>query len=363
MATPAWDAMRDSGDEAYWKAVLRRDRESDGEFVFAVSSTGVYCRPSCPARRPRREHVTFFDDHARAEAAGFRPCRRCLPRDARPDADWARRVCREIESSLDAPLRLSALAQRMGASPQLLQRRFRRLLGVTPRQYADARRLVSLKAGLRRAKDVTEALYEAGYGSSSRLYEHSDAQLGMTPATYRKGGRGMRIAYTVEACPLGLLLVAATERGLAAVSLGDSDAALEAGLLAEYPSAEVRRDPGGLGRWVSQILAYLEGQRPDLDLPLDVVATAFERRVWQALRRIPYGQTRSYGAIARALGRPRAARAVARACGANRTALVVPCHRVVASDGTASGYRWGVARKRALLAREARARVESKARG
>jgi AraC family transcriptional regulator of adaptative response/methylated-DNA-[protein]-cysteine methyltransferase len=210
-----------------------------------------------------------------------------------------------------------------------------------------------LKAGLRRAKDVTEALYDAGFGSSSRLYERSDAQLGMTPATYRRGGLGVRIAYTIEACPLGRLLVAATERGVAAVSLGDSDEPLEAALRAEYPNADVRRDAGGLSRWVGAILSHLDGERPDLDLPVDVVATAFQRRVWQALRRIPYGETRSYAEVARSLGQPRAARAVARACAANPTALVVPCQRVVASDGASGGYRWGAERKRALLAREA----------
>jgi AraC family transcriptional regulator of adaptative response/methylated-DNA-[protein]-cysteine methyltransferase len=339
-------------EDTRWGAVVARDRASDGEFVFAVRSTGVYCRPSCPARRPLRARVAFYDDAPSAEAAGFRSCLRCHPREAPQDAAWARRVCAEIDARRDAPVPLRALAAHFDTTGPRLQRRFRRIVGVTPRQYADARRLRAVKAGLRRGDDVTEALYEAGYGSSSRLYERSDAQLGMTPATYGRGGRGMKIAYAVVGCPLGRLLVAATDRGVAAVSLGASDATLTAALEKEYPAAEIRRADDGLRRWVTAILEHLEGRRPSLDLPLDVVATAFERRVWQELSRIPYGETRSYAEIARALGPGSGPRAVARACARNRAALVVPCHRVVASDGRLRGYRWGVRRKRALLARE-----------
>jgi AraC family transcriptional regulator of adaptative response/methylated-DNA-[protein]-cysteine methyltransferase len=344
-------------DNTRWTAVLERDPESDGEFVFAVRTTGIYCRPSCPARRPLRDRVAFYEDAAEAEAAGFRACLRCRPRAVREDAAWARRVCGAIESGLDAPLRLEALAARFDTSARLLQRRFGRIVGVTPRQYADARRLRAVKAGLKRGQEVTAALHDAGYGSGSRLYERSDAQLGMTPATYGRGGRGMRIGFTVVACPLGRLLVASTERGVAAVSLGESDAKLTAALAAEYPAADLRRDDRALRRTVSAILAHLDGRRPSLDLPLDVVATAFERRVWEELRRIPYGETRSYGQVALAIGVRDGARAVARACARNRTALVVPCHRVVASDGSPSGYRWGARRKRALLDRESRART------
>lgn len=349
----AWEPMP-AGEDARWEAVVARDRESDGEFVFAVRTTGVYCRPSCPARRPLRERVAFYDDASAAEAAGFRACLRCHPREAPRDAAWARRVCAAIEGRRDSSLPLGSLAARFDTSAQQLRRRFRRIVGITPRQYADARRLDAVKAGLKRGQEVTEALYDAGYGSSSRLYERSDAQLGMTPATYGRGGRGMRIAYTIVACPLGRLLVAATERGVAAVSLGASDAALRAALESEYPAAEIGRPDEGLRRWVGAILEHLAGRRPNLDLPLDVVATAFERRVWEELRRIPYGETRSYGQIARSIGRRGGARAVAGACGRNRVALVVPCHRVVASDGRLSGYRWGVRRKRALLASESR---------
>lgn len=343
-------------DDACWTAVAARDRESDGEFVFAVRTTGVYCRPSCPARRPLRDRVAFYDDPAAAEAAGFRACLRCRPRAVREDAAWARRVCAAIEAGSDSRQPLAALAAQFDTSVRPLQRRFVRIVGVTPRQYADARRLRAVKEGLRRGQEVTTALHDAGYGSGSRLYERSDAQLGMTPATYGRGGRGMRIAYAVVPCPLGRLLVAATERGVAAVSLGESDASLKAALEAEYPAADLRRDDRALRRTVSAILAHLDGRRPDLDLPLDVVSTAFERRVWEELRKIPYGETRSYGQVARAIGARDGARAVARACARNRAALVVPCHRVVASDGGLSGYRWGARRKCALLERESRAR-------
>lgn len=339
-----------------WQAVLARDARCDGRFVFGVRSTGVYCRPSCPARRPRRENVVFFPLPEAAEHAGFRSCRRCRPRDAAldPRVGWVRRLCRHIEASPEGPLTLRALAGEAGMSPHHLQRTFKRVMGITPRQYADACRLATLKARLKKGKAVTEAIYEAGYGSSSRLYERAPAQLGMTPATYRRGGRGMRIAYATVDSPLGRLLVAATERGISAVCLGDSDATLEAALRQEYPAAEVSRDESRLGQWVEAILRYLEGREPHLDLPVDVQATAFQWRVWQELRAIPPGRTRSYGEIARRLGQPTAARAVARACATNPVALVIPCHRVVGESGALTGYRWGVERKRKLLEAEGR---------
>jgi AraC family transcriptional regulator of adaptative response/methylated-DNA-[protein]-cysteine methyltransferase len=343
----------ETADEAArWRAVSARDREWDGRFVYAVQTTGVYCRPSCPARRPHRRNVTFFAAPAAAEAAGFRSCRRCRPREVGPSDARTRTVreaCRLLSEDRDAPLRLGALAEALGVSPRHLLRTFKETLGVTPRQYAAARRLAAFKGRLKKGDSVTGALYEVGFGSSSRLYEDVQGRLGMTPATYRRGGRGMSIGYTIARSPLGLLLVAATARGVAAVSLGDSEAALEAALRAEYPHAEIARDDRGLERWVSLVLAHISGTAPRQDLPLDVQATAFQHRVWQELRAIPRGETRSYSEVARRIGSPTASRAVARACATNRVALIVPCHRVVEAGGGLGGYRWGVARKRALL--------------
>lgn len=331
-----------------WQAVATRDASADGLFVYAVSSTGIYCRPSCPARRPRREQVRFFDAPDAAERAGFRPCRRCHPRRARnPEAELVQAACRHLEAGLALP------------EPRRLTRAFLRQLGVTPRQYADSLRLQSFKTQVRKGGDVTDALYEAGYGSSSRLYERAGAQLGMTPATYRKGGRGTRIAYSIVPCPLGRLLVAATERGVCAIALADSDAELQTALAAEFPHADLHRGDEEVGRWAAAVVEHLEGTNPALDLPLDIRATAFQRRVWEELRRIPRGQTRTYREVACAIGHPTAARAVARACATNPVALVIPCHRVLRGDGGEGGYRWGVNRKRALLESEARCSRES----
>jgi len=341
--------------DGLWQAVAARDRSQDGRFVFAVRSTGIYCRPSCPARRPRPDRVVFFPLPEAAERAGFRSCRRCRPREARlldAGAVLAHRVCQAIEAAPEQRWTLPALARAVGSTPHHLQRTFTRVMGISPRGFADARRMALLKGRLKGGRPVTDATFEAGYGSSSRLYERSDAQLGMTPAVYRRGGRGMHISYTLADSPLGRLLVAATERGVSAVCLGDDDRILEQALHKEYPAAEIERDDASLGPWLRPVLAHLRGREPHLDLPLDVRATAFEQRVWQELRRIPLGQTRSYGDVARRIGRPTAARAVARACASNPAALVIPCHRVVGSDGEPVGYRWGVERKIALLARE-----------
>lgn len=264
------------------------------------------------------------------------------------------RVCQYIEENRDEPLTLTQLSAAVGLSPHHLQRTFKRVVGVTPRQYQDARRLDGFKARLRQGQDVTRALYEAGYGSSSRLYERAPSRLGMTPATYRRGGRGMQIAYTTVRSPLGRLLVARTERGVCAVSLGDSEGALEAALRREYPQADVRRDRNGLSQWVRALLRYLGGRQPRLDLPLDVRGTAFQCRVWEELRRIPYGSTRSYGEIARAVGKPGAARAVGNACARNPVPLVIPCHRAIRGNGDLGGYALGLKRKRALLDKEQR---------
>ncbi len=350
-------AMGRLNSQQCWRAVLARDERKDGAFVYAVRSTGIYCRPSCPSRRAGRAQVVFFPLPEAAEQQGFRPCRRCQPHKALrgPQADLVQRICRHIEANLETPLRLAALGREMGVSPYHLQRTFKRLMGISPRQYADAYRLGVLKTRLRKGDDVTTAMYQAGYGSSSRLYERAPAQLGMTPGTYRRGGQGMRIGYTVVDSPLGRLLVAATPRGICAVYLADSDAKIEAELQHEYPNAEVRRNTNGLRQWVAALINHLKGRQPRLDLPLDVQATAFQWRVWQALRAIPYGTTRSYSEIARAIGRPRAVRAVARACATNPASVVIPCHRVVREDGHLGGYRWGLDRKRALLERESQA--------
>jgi len=339
-------------DHECWQAVKNRDRRYDGTFVYAVESTGLYCRPSCPARRPRRENVVFFAAPQEADRAGFRPCRRCRPTEIDAQLDIVRRACELIDAADGTPPTLAELSVRLHLSPYHLQRLFKRLTGVTPRQYADARRLDRFKTRLKEGQTVTQALYEAGYGSSSRAYA---GQLGMTPATYGGGGEGMDIVYTVTACPLGYLLVAATERGICAVSLGDSPDELEATLADEYPAASIRRDDNHLGQWVGLILAYLDGAPLPTDLPLDIRATAFQRRVWEALRAIPLGATRSYGEIAASLDQPTATRAVAQACASNPVALIIPCHRVVRKDGDLGGYRWGVERKEALLQRERQA--------
>ena len=342
-------------DEARWQVVVAREVCRNERFVYAVRSTGIYCRPGCPSRRPRRENVVFFPVPGEAERAGFRPCLRCRPAEATgasPQMQMIGNACRLIEARVDSPPTLTELAGELKLSPFHLERTFKRFLGITPRQYADALRLARLKTSLRGDSDVTTALYDAGYGSSRSLYERAPEQLGMTPATYRRGGRGMDIAFTTVHSPLGRLLIAGTERGICAVSLGDSDEPLEDGLKAEFPQARIRRDRSRLQLWASALVCHLCGSMPHLDLPLDVRATAFQCQVWQELRKIPYGETRSYSQIAQALGRPKAVRAVANACAANPTALVVPCHRVVRGSGETGGYRWGEERKRALLSRE-----------
>jgi len=341
-------------DTARWTAVIARNRDADGMFVYAVHSTGVYCRPSCPSRRPRRDRVSFFETAAEARREGFRACRRCHP-DATGGTDaWVdkiRRACVYL-ANVDGHPSLATLAARLGGSPYHLQRNFKRLVGVTPREYAEAVRLRKVKRRLRQGEAVTAAMLDAGYGSSSRFYERAAPKLGMSPSTYRRGGAGMSIQYAIVDSPLGRLLVASTSRGVCAVAMGSSDAELERALAREYPAATIAADAGALATWTNEILAHLSGRRPRLDLPLDVQATAFQWQVWQALATIPYGETRTYRDIAAAIGRPRAVRAVANACAANPVALAIPCHRVVAATGSTGGYRWGVARKKALLARE-----------
>ena len=356
--------LESASDEILWRAVLKRDSRFDGRIFFAVRSTGIYCRPSCPARRPRREQVIFFRVPEAAEHAGFRSCQRCRPRNATtvdPQVDMVRRLCRFIEERAGELPTLDELSTHAGASPYHLQRVFKTVVGITPKQFAQAFRVSSFKRNVKKpGASVTGAMYDAGYGSSSRLYERAPAELGMTPAEYRRGAKGLRIVYTLVQSPLGRLLVSATEKGICAVRLGDSDRELEADLASEYRFAEIHRDDESLRSSVAQLLDHLKGERPHIDLPLDVQATAFQRRVWEELRKIPYGSTRSYGDVARAIGRPTATRAVARAIATNPVAVVIPCHRVVREDKSLGGYRWGVERKRALLERERFASDENK---
>jgi AraC family transcriptional regulator of adaptative response/methylated-DNA-[protein]-cysteine methyltransferase len=337
-------------DAARWRAVLARDPAADGAFCYAVRTTGVFCRPTCPARRPRRDRVVFFDSPAAARRAGYRPCRRCAPEtESRPQRLVAQ-ACALLDTAAPAPS-LAALAAAVGSSPYHLHRLFRRAVGLTPRQYAAVRRRQRLQTALRAGEAVAAAQYAAGYGSSRALYAEASAALGMPPARYRAGGRGERIAYDLVDSPLGRLLVAATARGVCALRFGD-DAALRRELAAEFPHAALVHDPAAVAPYVAAVRAYLAGGPLAPDVPLDLRGTLFQQRVWAALREIPAGETRSYAAVARALGQPGGARAVARACAANPVAVLVPCHRVVRGDGGLSGYRWGVERKRALLALE-----------
>jgi len=343
-------------EEQLWRAVELRDQSFDGSFVYAVSSTGIYCRPSCPSRRPRRERVTFYNLPDAAEAAGFRACLRCRPREANtidPQVEIVRRACGLIEElQQEGAVDLTTLGARLGVSSFHLQRTFKSIMGVTPRQYAEARRMSGFRASVRKGESITGAMYDAGFGSSSRLYERATAELGMTPATYARGGRGVEIDYAITDCSFGQLLVAATEKGICAVRLGDSAAALESDLRSEFPAAHLERREERLAQWVRDLVQHLEGALPDLSLPLDVRATAFQRRVWEELQKIPYGSTRSYAQVAQAIGRPTAVRAVARACATNPVALVIPCHRVIREDQSLGGYRWGLERKRKLLTQE-----------
>jgi AraC family transcriptional regulator of adaptative response/methylated-DNA-[protein]-cysteine methyltransferase len=329
--------------------------------VFGVTSTGIYCRPGCPARKPKQENIRFFDNAAEARAAGFRACKRCRPDEPAGDPRIAavRRVCalidRHAETGEEGPPALVDLARAAGLSRHHLQRTFTALMGLSPRAYADARRLQRLKRGLRDGGGVADAGYAAGFGSSSRVYERAAAQLGMTPASYAKGGKGASLRYATASCSLGLLFVAATGKGIAALYLGDSERALLEDLRAEFPAAEIAADRTGLRAWLAAIVAHLDGMAPPPDLAFDVRATAFQWRVWQALRAIPSGETRTYSELAAAIGAPNAQRAVGHACATNPVSVLVPCHRALRADGGLGGYRWGLVRKRRLLDAEAAA--------
>lgn len=350
-----------NGTDTRLTAPARRDSAATG-FIFAVTTTGIYCRPGCPARTPRPENLRFFGTPAEARAAGFRACKRCRP-DAADAADprlaAMRRVCDLIDRHIDAgeegPPVLADLARAAGLSRHHLQRTFTALLGVSPRAYADARRLRRLKRGLRDGHGVADAGYAAGFGSSSRVYERAAGQLGMTPASYAKGGRGATLRHATARCSLGRLFVAATEKGIAALYLGNAAKDMLAELRREFPAATILPDKGRLGAWLAAIVDHLDRAAPPPDLPLDVRATAFQWRVWQALRAIPKGETRTYGDLATAIGAPNAHRAVGHACATNPVSVLVPCHRAMRADGGLGGYRWGLARKRKLLDAEAAA--------
>ncbi|UVW28332.1 bifunctional DNA-binding transcriptional regulator/O6-methylguanine-DNA methyltransferase Ada [Massilia sp. H6] len=345
----------DDTDDARWAAVQRRDPDADGRFYYSVSTTGVYCRPSCPSRGALRAHVAFHPDCAAAEAAGFRACQRChpaLPPLAERQAQAVTRACRLIDAA-EAAIDLDSLAQAVGMSRFHFHRIFKAHTGITPKAYASARRTARLQQGLGTAQSVTAALYDAGFGSSGRLYEASAGALGMTPGRYRAGGQGETIRFAVGACSLGAILVAATERGMCAILLGDEPEPLVRDLQERFPRAELKGAEPAFEQTVAQVVGLVEAPHLGLDLPLDVRGTAFQRRVWEALRAVPAGTTVSYAELAERVGLPAGARAVAGACAANPVAVAIPCHRVVRQDGALSGYRWGIERKRTLLEREA----------
>lgn len=338
--------------EIYWKAIKNNDARFNGAFVYAVNSTGIYCKPSCSSRMPKRENVSFFDSSETAENKGFRACLRCKPQSetANPQTEIALRACELLET--EEQISLEDLSARLNLSAAHLQKVFKEIIGVSPKKYAEIKRLEKFKSGIKSGGGVTGAMYEAGFGSSSRLYENVSEKLGMTPKTYAKKGKNMLINYTITDCDLGKLLVARTAKGVCAVTFSDDELALRENLFDEYENAEIAEDKANLKEIVEAILANLEGANKTLDLPLDLQATAFQMRVWDILRKIPYGETVSYSDVAEKLGNKNAVRAVATACASNRAALVIPCHRVVGKSGALSGYRWGVERKKALLEKE-----------
>jgi AraC family transcriptional regulator of adaptative response/methylated-DNA-[protein]-cysteine methyltransferase len=337
-------------NSSYYDALTARDPAFDGVFLYAVTTTGVYCRPTCKSRRPLERNVRFFTDAAGARAAGFRACKRCRPDDAVYDAqpEWLAEACHFLEASEETPT-LDDLAAHVGVSRAHLQRTFAKAIGVSPRRYAATLREGRLRTALRSGASVSAATYESGFGSSSRVYESAAATIGMTPGRYRHGASGMTVAYGIVASALGPVLVAATDRGIAHVALGDDEAELEAGLRASFPQATLERADDRVESATSALVRYLSADGPWPQLPLDVRATAFQARVWEALTRIAPGATATYGELAQALGDPNATRAVARACATNPVALLIPCHRVIAKNGDMRGYRWGVGRKSRLL--------------
>jgi len=351
------DAAQTTANDPRWAAVVARDATADGTFYYAVKTTGVYCRPSCAARLPRPQNVRFYTSCNEAELAGFRACRRCRPNAPSIIEQHSKSVaeaCRLIETADTVPT-LAELARHVGLSTYHFHRIFKTVMGLTPRGYASAHRGKRVREELVRSETVTSAIFEAGYNSSGRFYEHASAVLGMTPTRYRAGGADVEIRFAIGECSLGSILVACSERGVCAIALGDDPEGLIRDLQDRFPHANLLGGDVGFEQLVAKVVGYVEKPALGLDLPLDVRGTAFQQRVWQALRTIPIGTTASYGDVANRIGAPNAVRAVARACAANELAIAIPCHRVIRSDGNLSGYRWGIERKRTLLEREARA--------
>ncbi|CNI13091.1 bifunctional DNA-binding transcriptional regulator/O6-methylguanine-DNA methyltransferase Ada [Yersinia pekkanenii] len=344
----------DSAPDPRWAAIINRDKTADGQFVYAVKTTGVYCRPSCPSRQAKAEHIEFFADNDTAELAGYRPCKRCRPTElsqARQHAEKISQACRLIEQA-ETPLKLSELAAKLNLSAFYFHRLFKAITGLTPKAYASAARSARLRIQLAGEGSVTDAIFDAGYNSNGRFYEQSNQLLGMTPTRYRKGGRDTRLHFAVGESSLGAILMAKSELGICAILLGDSPALLVQQLQDKFPQAELIGGETEFEQWFAQVVGLVEAPQLGLDLPLDIRGTAFQQRVWQALREIPAGETASYGDIATKIGSPKAVRAVASACAANILAVAIPCHRVIRQDGALSGYRWGVERKQQLLEKE-----------
>lgn len=339
--------------DLYWRAVVKRDSRFDGAFVFAVKTTGIFCRPSCHSRLAKRENVQFFERADEARLSGFRACLRCAPDQidrVHPGVAAVLKAIRSINAEPD--ISLDEISREVGSSAFHFQRTFKEVIGVSPKKYAEAKRMEKFKEALRAGSDIAGAMFDAGFGSSSRLYEKAPAQLGMTPAAYKKGGKGMKINFVITECELGRMLVARTDRGICSVTFGDDEVSLTEGLRAEFPNAAISANDEDLRNAVDGLLRYLDRRAKKVVLPLDLQATSFQMRVWDLLRKIPYGETRSYSEVAEALGDIKKVRAVARACASNRVAVVIPCHRVIASSGNLSGYRWGLERKKWLLEAE-----------
>ena len=359
MITPGTEKSKETAtvvqQDPRWARVVARDHTADGDFWYSVATTGIYCRPSCASRAANPKNVRFHDSIADAEAAGFRPCKRCKPDQASAETQNAAtiaRICRLIEQADQVPS-LAELAKAAGLSPGYFHRLFKAIAGVTPKDYAAAHRATKVRDGLSRGSKVTETIYDAGFNSSGRFYAKSDEMLGMTPSDYRAGGANADIRFAVGECSLGSVLVASSEKGVCAILIGDDPEVLTRDLQDRFPRARLNGGDADFERLVARVVGLIEAPKVGLDLPLDVRGTAFQQRVWAALREIPAGSTASYAEIATRIGAPKAIRAVAQACSSNNIAVAIPCHRVVRTDGALSGYRWGIDRKRALLGREA----------
>lgn len=343
--------ITNENEDLYWDALVERNARFDGVFFYGVETTGIYCRPTCKSRRPQRQNVRFFLSTTEAEDAGFRPCKRCTPHDESTDHDRHAvilKACSTIDQAARPPA-LRTLADAAGLSPFYFQRLFKRIVGITPRQYFDEKRVGRMRDNLRQGQTITEAIYDSGFGSNSRFYSQAAEMLGMPPSVYKRGAKDQHIRYSIAQSHLGWVLVAATQRGVCAIEFGESRAALEKRLTLRFPSAVIEEEDTQTSGWIAEVVAFLDTPSKEMDLPLDIQGTAFQRQVWQALKSIPYGSTASYAEIAVKIGRPAAVRAVAQACAANKIALAIPCHRAIRSDGSLGGYRWGAERKKKIL--------------